>query len=88
MIHTADTVSQLSELLGVVQHFNTLRVGVVAHCEGSWDSACKSPVETFILGECGMHSKTCDVQTLIKNKEKVSSYLTFSLASSKLSATK
>lgn len=45
VIHTADAVSQLSELLGVVQHFNTLCVGVVTHCEGSWDSGGKFPEE-------------------------------------------
>lgn len=44
-IRTADAVGQLPELLGVVQHFNALRVGVVAHREGPWDGACKLPVE-------------------------------------------
>lgn len=42
--HTIDAVSQVPELLGVVQHFNTLGVGVVAHCERPGDGGRKFPV--------------------------------------------
>ncbi len=44
MPHTIDAVSQVPELLGVVQHFNTLGVGIVADCEGPGDGGCKFPV--------------------------------------------
>lgn len=42
--HTTDAVSQVPELLGVVQHFDTLGVGIVAHCERPGDGGCKFPV--------------------------------------------
>lgn len=88
VIHTTDAVSQLSELLRVVQYFNTLCVGVVAHRERSWDSGCKFSVEKLILGKFSMQSKLY-VHILSKKRGKNAfSYLTFSLASSKLSATK
>lgn len=53
LIHTVDAVSQVPELLGVVQHFNTLGVGIVADCEGPGDGGCKFPVgiETLTLHE-------------------------------------
>lgn len=41
---TIDAVSQVPELLGVVQHFNTLGVGIVAHCERLGDGGCEFPV--------------------------------------------
>lgn len=31
MSHTTDVVSQVSQLLGVIQDFNALGVGIVAH---------------------------------------------------------
>lgn len=42
---TADAVGQVGELLGVVQHFHTLGVGVVAHRERLRDGRRKFPVE-------------------------------------------
>lgn len=42
---TADAVGQIGELLGVVQHFNALGVGIVAHREWLWDGGGKFPVE-------------------------------------------
>lgn len=46
VIRTPDAVGQVPELLGVVQHFNTLGVGVVAHGERPGDGASKFPVHT------------------------------------------
>ena len=45
VIFTIDAVCQVAELLGVIQHFNTLGVRVVAHCERSGNSGCKFPVD-------------------------------------------
>lgn len=49
MRHTVDAVGQVAQLLGVVQHFDALGVGVVAHCEGSGDGGCKFPAARTIL---------------------------------------
>lgn len=40
---TVDAVSQVAQLLGVVQHLDALGVGVVAHAERSGDGGCKFP---------------------------------------------
>lgn len=42
--HTCDAVSQILELVRAVQHLNALSVRVVAHGEGSRDSASELPV--------------------------------------------
>lgn len=43
LTRTVDAVSQVLELLGAVQHFDALGVGIVAHCEGPGDGGCKFP---------------------------------------------
>lgn len=43
--HTADAVGQVGELLGVVQHFDALGVGIVAHRERLRDGGGKFPAE-------------------------------------------
>ena len=45
VIHTTDAVSQVSELLGVIQHFDALGVGVVADCERPGDGGCEFPAD-------------------------------------------
>lgn len=47
-VRTPDAVGQVPELLGVVQHFDALGVGVVAHCERPGDGASKFPVHTNV----------------------------------------
>lgn len=42
---TADAVGQIGELLGVIQHFNALGVGIVAHRERFRDGGGEFPVE-------------------------------------------
>lgn len=50
MGRTVDAVSQVAQLLGVVQHLDALGVGVVAHREGSGDGGRKFPAaQTMIL---------------------------------------
>lgn len=41
--HTVDAVSQVAQLLGVVQHLDALGVGVVVHAERSGDGGRKFP---------------------------------------------
>lgn len=45
---TADAVGQVGELLGVVQHFNALGVGIVAHRERLRDGGGEFPVKMLI----------------------------------------
>lgn len=83
---TADAVGQVGELLGVVQHLHTLGVGVVAHRERLGDGRCKFPVEQAD-GNWGKNKETAALSAA-SNQSYVRAYLTFSLAFSKLSATK
>lgn len=86
LTHTVDAVSQVPELLGVVQHFDALGVGIVAHCEGPGDGGCKFPAGQRDV-DVRQSFLSCRLKTQCL-KRVVFPDLTFSLASSKLSATK
>lgn len=77
---TADAVGQVGELLGVVQHLHALGVGVVAHREGLGDGGCELPD--------GDPEETSIIRSPPSSRPGATAYLTFSLAFSKLSATK
>ena len=54
MSPTTDTVSQVPQLLGAVQDFDTLSVSIVAHSERARDSGSKFP-----LGRVTPQKKIC-----------------------------
>lgn len=85
---TADAVGQVGELLGVVQHLHALGVGVVAHREGLGDGGCElpdgDPEETSII----RFPPPPLPPPPASSRPGATAYLTFSLAFSKLSATK
>lgn len=53
---TVDAVSQVAQLLGVVQHLDALGVGVVAHREGSGDGGGKFPAAQTMTFVSFIHS--------------------------------